>query len=83
MDKLYDKFTVYVETVHHMRFVTKDSPHYEFLKHRVASTQEGNLTAPSIKRELKVTNVSESTTDGAPSGITPENPFNVDEDRSA
>ena len=36
MDKLYDKFTVYMEIFHHMCFVT-DSPHYALLKRQMTT----------------------------------------------
>lgn len=32
MDMLNGKFTVYVDTFHHSRFITKDSPHYALLE---------------------------------------------------
>ena len=35
MDMLNEKFIVYVDIIHHRRFVTKDSPHYPLLKRRM------------------------------------------------
>ena len=46
VDRLNDKFTVYVESVHHRKFITKDSPMSEWFKAICSKKQNGDRTSP-------------------------------------
>lgn len=59
LDKLNEKYTVCVETFHHMRFVTRDSLHFTLLKRRMATSQGGKEITPRIKREPGGTSASQ------------------------
>lgn len=79
-DMLNDKFTVYVDIIHHHHFVTKYLLQYAFLKHHMNNVHASGEGSLSIKRETCAASSSHQAYEDALAGNTPENPIRLEEE---
>ena len=77
-----EKFTVYVDSVHHRHFVIKDSPHYALLKHRIATMHASRGGSMSIKREKGEASTNHQASEEAPTDNTSEKMIKLEENPS-